>query len=113
MGSLYIEADGTWRIIAPTEPGPQYYGTGGEMVMWASADRGATWSKLRDLTRNSVRNHAYARRPQNAHPDFYAFWADGDPYRHSESHLYFCTRDGRVRRLPYDMTADKATPQDL
>ncbi|NQU44474.1 BNR-4 repeat-containing protein, partial [bacterium] len=31
MGSLYVEDDGTWRIIAPTEPGPQRHGTGGEM----------------------------------------------------------------------------------
>lgn len=29
FGSLYVEADGTWRIIAPTEPGPQPYGAGG------------------------------------------------------------------------------------
>jgi len=30
MGSLYVEGD-TWRIIGPTEPGPQRYGTGGEV----------------------------------------------------------------------------------
>ena len=38
FGSLYIE-DGLWRIIAATEPGPQPYGTGGEIVMWTSRRR--------------------------------------------------------------------------
>ena len=45
-GSLYIEPDGTWRVIAPTEPGPQPYNPGGEMVMWTSRDRGQTWKKV-------------------------------------------------------------------
>jgi hypothetical protein len=35
MGSLYIEKN-TWRIIGPTDAGPQPYGTGGEMVLWTS-----------------------------------------------------------------------------
>jgi hypothetical protein len=34
MGSLYIEPDQTWRLIAPIPPGPQRHGTGGEMAMW-------------------------------------------------------------------------------
>ncbi|MGC9326389.1 MAG: BNR-4 repeat-containing protein, partial [Candidatus Hinthialibacter sp.] len=53
MGSLYIEEDGVWRVIAPTDPGPQAYGTGGEMVMWVSRDRGQSWTKARQLTQNS------------------------------------------------------------
>jgi len=32
-GSLYIEPDGTWRVIAPTELGPQPCNPGGQMVM--------------------------------------------------------------------------------
>src|SRR5262249_9761104 len=59
-GSLYIEDDGTWRVIAPTEPGPQAYATGGEMVLWTSRDRGRTWVKVKQLTRDSPRNHTYA-----------------------------------------------------
>lgn len=114
MGSLYIEEDGTWRIIAPTEPGPQRHGTGGEMAMWVSADQGKTWKRHRKLTRGSRRNHAYARRPVNAHPDFYAFWADGNPDQMSESHLYFTDREGtQVWRLPYDLFDESAAPEPL
>lgn len=101
MGSLYIEKD-TWRIIGPTEKGPQEYGTGGEMAMWTSNDAGKSWTK-KMLTRGSLRNHSYARRPLNAHPDFYAFWADGDADKISESHLYFCNKNGEVMMLPYTM----------
>jgi len=112
MGSLYIEDDGTWRIIAPTEPGPQRHGTGGEMALWISSDDGETWTKERDITRNSPLNHAYARRPVNAHADFYAFWADGNPDEFSESRLYFTNRTGdRVWELPYAMTDDFAAPR--
>ena len=112
MGSLYVESDGTWRIIGPTEPGPQRHGTGGEMAVWTSPDQGKTWTKERDVTAASRFNHAYARRPVDAQPDFYAFWADGNPDELSPSHLYFTNRDGdRVWRLPYDMTGDFAKPE--
>lgn len=114
MGSLYIEEDGAWRIIAPTEPGPQPYGTGGEMALWISKDEGHTWKKVRDITSGSRFNQTYARRPVNAHPDFYAFWADGNPYEFSESHLYFSNQDGdTVWALPYDMEDEFATPKAL
>lgn len=109
MGSLYVE-NGVWRIIAPTEPGPQYHGCGGEMAMWLSQDEGRSWEKVRALTSDSPRNHAYARRPVNAHPDFYAFWADGNPDAFSESHLYYCNRAGDVWELPYEMEGEFATP---
>ena len=109
FGSLYIESDGTWRIIAPTDPGPEPYGTGGEMVMWTSRDEGATWKRVKNLTPNSTTMHTYARRPVNAHPDFYAIWADGSTRRESESRLYFTDRNGRVRQLPTDMKADSHT----
>ncbi|MCK5861747.1 MAG: BNR-4 repeat-containing protein [Candidatus Hydrogenedentes bacterium] len=114
MGSMYIEEDGIWRIIAPTESGPQPFGTGGEMAVWLSRDEGVTWKKERDITRNSKHNHAYARRPVNAHPDFYAFWADGNPDAFSQSQLYFSNKDGdKVWMLPYDMTEDWATPMRI
>ena len=110
-GSLYVEADGAWRLIAPTDPGPQRHCTGGEMVLWTSRDQGATWKREKALTRDSVRNHTYARRPVDAHPDFYAFWADGDALQPSASSLYFAGRDGAVRRLPALMTGETARPE--
>jgi hypothetical protein len=112
-GSLYVEPDGTWRVIAPLGPGPQPFGTGGEMQMWVSTDRGATWAKAKDLTAGSKRNHTYARRPLDARPEFYALWADGDARGRSPSDLFFCDRDGKVWRLPPRMTADVAKPEGV
>ena len=112
MGSLYIEPDGTWRIIAPTEPGPQQWGTGGEIAVWTSGDDGATWKKQRQVTADSPRNHGYVRRPLNAHDDFYGFWADGNADILSPSRLYFTNRHGdKLWRLPYDMAGDEAKPE--
>jgi hypothetical protein len=113
MGSLYIEGSGAWRIIAPTETGPQPYNTGGEMAAWVSNDMGVTWTRVRQVTKHSERNHAYARRPVNAHPDFYALWADGDGRRPSESRLYFCDREGNAWHLPREMKGDFARPRSL
>jgi len=113
MGSLYLEDDGTWRIIAPTETGPQPYNPGGEMAMWVSGDEGKTWSKTKQLTAGSERNHTYARPPVNAHPGFYALWADGNARRASKSCIYFCTQDGTVFRLPEEMSGDFATPEQV
>ena len=111
MGSLYVEGN-TWRIIGPTDPGPQYWGTGGEIAMWVSRDEGETWKKIRSLTAGSIRNNSYVRRPLNANRDFYAYWADGDADKLSESHLYFSNRKGnKVWELPYDMTEDKVAPK--
>ena len=110
-GSFYIEPDGTWRLIAPTDPGPQPFGTGGEMVMWTSNDEGTTWQRAKTLTAGSPRNHTYARRPVNAHPDFYALWADGDAFGPSKSRLYFADKEGTVRVLPATMSGDVATPE--
>jgi len=112
MGSLYVEKDNLWRIIAPTETGPQPLGTGGEVALWVSRDQGRIWQKERQITCSSERNHAYVRRPVNAHPDFYAFWADGNPDRFSVSRLYFTNREGTVVwRLPYEMREAFAKPE--
>ena len=111
MGSLYIE-NNIWRIIGPTEPGPQRYGTGGEMAMWISKDEGLTWRKIHNLTGNSIRNNSYARRPLNANDEFYTFWADGDADKLSESHLYFSNKNGdKVWQLPYVMKNEFEEPQ--
>jgi hypothetical protein len=110
-GTLYLEPDGTWRIIAPSDPGPQPWGTGGEMVMWLSRDEGVTWTRGRTLTSGSRYNHSYARQPVAADPGFYALWADGSPLEPTTSALYFCTREGEVYRLPERMTGDTARPE--
>jgi hypothetical protein len=112
MGSLYVEKK-NWTIIGPTEPGPQSYGTGGEMAVWESNDEGLTWKKKQMLTENSSRNHSYSRRPLNAHKDFYAFWADGNADTFSESHLYFSNKKGEVFILPYNMKEKFKKPVKL
>jgi len=110
-GALYVEAPDLWRIIGPTEPGPQPYNPGGEIAMWTSADLGLTWTLARRLTHDSPYNHTYVRRTVNAHPDFYGFWADGHARQPSESRLYFCNQAGDVYRLPTHMDADFARPE--
>jgi len=108
-----VEADDLWRIIGPTENGPQAYNTGGEIAMWTSPDHGAHWTKVKQLTAGSAYNHGYCRRPVNAHPDFYAIWADGHARQPSPSRLYFCDRVGNVRVLPSQMKEDFVRPEPL
>jgi len=113
MGSLYIQND-HWKIIGPTEPGPQRYGTGGEMALWVSNNSGKSWKKKRSITQNSQYNQSYARRPVAVHPDFYAFWADGHANKFSESKLYFTNKKGdKVWMLPYHMAKDFEKPVRL
>ena len=81
------------------------------MVMWKSFNGGKTWRRYKTLTRNSPRNHGYARRPQNFNNGFYAFWADGNPDKESVSYLYFCNSEGDVYRMPYHMTQDWQKPE--
>ncbi len=113
-GPLWVEPDGSWRIMGPTERGPQRWGCGGEIALWTSSNDGETWSKLRDVTKNSPRNHAYVRPVLNAPADspLAVIWADGNPDKESISRLYFSNADGTVvRRLPYDMQPAFATPE--
>jgi len=46
----------------------------------------------------------------NAHPDFYAFWADGNGRQPSVSRLYFCNRQGDVFVLPERMGGESEKP---
>ncbi len=111
-GSLYVEDDGTWRLIGPSETGPQPYNPGGEIAMWLSKDQGHSWKMVKQLTHDSKYNHTYARRPINAHPDFYAIWADGHARQPSDSRIYFTNRNGdHVWRLPVKMDGDFAKPE--
>jgi hypothetical protein len=111
LGPLYVESENLWRIIGPTQLGPQPYNPGGEIAMWTSADQGHHWTMVRQMTKGSEYNHAYARRPVNANPDFYAIWADGHGRKPSDSRIYFCNQKGDVFRLPTTMPADFAKPE--
>lgn len=113
MGSLYIEKDGTWRVIAPTDPGPQAYNTGGSIVMWLSKDEGRNWQKIKDLTAGCELNQSYPRRPVDANPGFYAFWADGNGRKPSDSHLYFSNKDGNVFMLPMEIKNSGMKPKKI
>ena len=69
--------------------------------------------RVRALTHDSPRNHSYARRPVHAHPDFYAFWADGDPDNMSISRLYFCNERGDLFRMSYTMQSEWQKPEPI
>lgn len=109
MGSLFI-TDQYWRVVGPTEIGPQEWGTGGELAIWQSKNEGKTWKKIKDITDNSVLNHCYVRRPVHYKSPFCFFWATGDPDKLSISELYFGDFDGHIWKLPYHMTKDDQTP---
>lgn len=113
MGSIYLDSNKCWRIIGPSSDGPQAYNTGGEVVMWCSFDQGKTWTKEKQMTQNSPRNHCYVRRPNDAQPDFYGIWADGNGRKPSESNLFFCNKEGRVFKLPRETTEAMVTPVSM
>ena len=99
------------RVSPPTDPGPQPYGAGGEIVMWTSRDEGQSWTKLKQLTHDSKLNHTYPAGQVDARP-FYALWADGNPLERSDSQLYFTDREvSNVWRLPTRMNADYAAQE--
>ena len=110
MGSLYVEKNGDWKVIAPTGSGPQLYNTGGEISMLISKDKGQSWIIEKQLTINSKKNHSYPRRPLNANPGFYAFWADGNARALSGSSLYFSDQQGNTYRLPENMSGESMKP---
>lgn len=106
MGSLFIEGK-VWRVVAPTDPGPQAFGAGGEVVVWESKDEGLTWRRAKQLTAHSTRNHNYVRRVVGGVPPFMYLWADGDPNKFSPSHLYIGDGKGGVYQLPYVMEKEE------
>lgn len=109
MGSLYIHGN-TWKVVGPTEPGPQKWGVGGELAIWVSNDSGQTWAKERQLTENSKMSHSYVRKPVNYKAPFCFFWANGHSHEFSKSELFFGDFDGNIWRLPYDMKDDYEKP---
>ncbi|MFK8114374.1 MAG: BNR-4 repeat-containing protein [Rubripirellula sp.] len=110
FGELWMITPNDWRIIGPTETGPQVYNPGGEIAMWTSQDQGATWKLTRQMTSGSSMNHTYVRRALNAHPDFIGIWADGHGRKPSDSSLYFTDREGTVFKLPETISGTSAAP---
>lgn len=102
MGSLFI-SDKEWKVVGPTEPGPQKWGVGGELAIWKSTNNGKTWSKEKQLTFNSKNSHSYVRKVESGKAPFCFFWADGDSHNFSKSELYFGDFDGTIWKLPYKM----------
>ncbi|EON78150.1 hypothetical protein ADIS_1347 [Lunatimonas lonarensis] len=105
-GSIWVEGN-EWTVVGPTDNSPQRWGAGGELVQWKSRDGGRTWVRERQITKNSIRNHNYARRVVSGAEPFRFFWADGNPDAFSKSRLYFGDSRGRVWALPYDMKGDE------
>jgi hypothetical protein len=110
FGELWLNGENDWRVIAPTEPGPQAFNPGGEIAMWVSQDQGSTWKKQKQLTAASPRNHTYVRRVLHAHPDFVALWADGHGRKPSQSRLFFADAEGNVFQLPQLMDEPSSAP---
>jgi hypothetical protein len=101
-----------WRVVAPTDPGPQRWGTGGEVVVYRRGDDG--WKRERALTADSERNHTYVRRPRNAVSPFEALWADGNTRRESASRLYMASQDGTAAwQLPDQMDNRWESPRKV
>ena len=113
-GSLWVDGN-TWTIIAPTTPSSDtalYWGAGGEIQEWKSTDNGKTWTMTKQMTSDSGTNHTYVRRPFYADDGFWAYWADGRTDRFTRSNLYFSTKEGKIYRMPYDMTDEWQKPEE-
>lgn len=102
FGTLTLNSATEWRILAATGRGPQPGNPGGEIESWRTTDGGRTWALEKRVTMGSVRNMNYPRTPVNAHPDFFAFWSDGNGRGISESHLYYCDENLKVFPMPYE-----------
>ena len=109
MGSLFISKR-DWKIVGPTEEGPQKWGVGGELAIWKSKDEGESWEKINTITENSMFSHSYVRRPLHYKSPFCFFWADGHSHNFSKCTLYFGDFQGNIWQLPYDMKKDHEKP---
>lgn len=112
MGSLILQGK-TWYLIAPTSDGPQQFGTGGELDIWYSTNKGKKWKLKTPLTRQSRMNHSYVRVVLNGIAPFQYFWADGNPEKMSISHIYYGDLEGNTWQLPYEMTGEVMRPEKV
>ncbi len=103
-GPIWVEGNGTWRIIGPTERGPQRWGGGGEVAVWTSRDEGRPG-------RRCVTQQGQPAKPLVSPQVIGADGIRRSPSlggrarrQASVSRLYFADFEGKtVRRLPYDM----------
>ena len=102
-GSLLLVAEDDWRLLAPTDPGPQTPATGGTMVMHRSADGGKTWRRDRAVLTDPDRCHTYARRPLHAHRDLSWVWAAADAHHPGAVTLFAADAGGHTTELPRTM----------
>ena len=109
-GSIWA-TEKKWMVVGPTENSPQPWGSGGEIVIWESSDKGKTWKQTKQITNNSPRNHNYVRKVVNGEDPFMYFWADGNPDKPSISLMYFGDSQGNVWQLPYTMTNHTQKPK--
>ena len=109
-GSIWVDGR-NWTVIVPSEPGPQLWGTGGEIAVWKTTNAGKKWKKTAMLTKDSPYNHGYVRRPFGGTDPFFCYWADGNPDRITSSRIYFADSRGNIWVLPYDMKQEWETPE--
>ncbi len=95
-GSLYFASDTDWKLVAPTSPGVDRFGTGGQMMLWESRDAGESWSAVREMT-DAASNHTYARPVFNGHNDLAWIWAQGRAHEPSSSQLWVADVNGQTR----------------
>lgn len=110
-GLLDVVDENCWRVIGPTETGPQAFHTGGQIALYESIDAGRSWKRTRQLTKDATHNHTYVRPVINAHDDFFALWADGNAAEPSACRLYFCNRAAdQVFKLPESVGPEGMMP---
>ncbi len=109
-GSLFLEPNNSWRLIAPTSPAEQQNMPGGQVVMWMSRDAGRSWFRS-TLTPETKHNHNHVIRPLDANEDCYALWSDNFCVDKAGNNLYLCTQQGRVFKLPNKMEKPFVYPE--
>ena len=103
MGTLRHASDGSWQLFAPVLPGPQRFNPGGEVAMLEQSPGTGKWRVKCAVTRGSVYNHNYVRRPFHYAPEFVALWSDGHGRHPSPVRLYMADSHGIPYKLPVRM----------
>lgn len=98
-GELFQLVPDDWRLFAPTGVCIDRWGTGGQMHLWQSRDRGQTWADLGPKT-DDQQSYTYARRPHHAQRDFAWLFSDGRANTPSPSTLHFADSDGHMIMAP-------------
>lgn len=97
-GSLYRTPEGSWRLLTPSDPGPQRFATGGALGLWVSSDNGTTWHLEQHVASDDPDNHTYVRRPLHATDDFAWLWASGNSHKPGQTQLWYADASGQMAR---------------